>query len=130
MLVRTGGAKMPAGDAMPFEILCQCLQTLTLSTVDRHRRKQIMCKLWDTFGKDENDMFILIRLIVPQLDNERPNYGVKERQLARLYVDLLALPETSNDAQVVHHVAQPSCPLSANSVLEDAAPCMCIAAYQ
>lgn len=49
-----------------------------------------------------------MRLLLPQLDKERQTYGMKESVLGKLYVEILGIAPTSEDAQVsfIHHFLQ------------------------
>lgn len=48
----------------------------------------------------QNDSFYqILRLILPQIDNERGPYGIKENTLAKIYIRILCLSKTSKDAQ-------------------------------
>jgi len=87
------------GECLPFEKVCQCFEALKMPTADRHKKVALMTKLWTAFGKGKHDIYPLMRLTLPQLDTERPNYKVKHKNLSRMYVDMLALPETSEDAR-------------------------------
>lgn len=40
-----------------------------------------------------------MRLLLPQLDRERQSYGLKEKNLGKLYVEILQISETSEDAK-------------------------------
>ncbi|XP_076808951.1 DNA ligase 4-like isoform X1 [Clavelina lepadiformis] len=46
-----------------------------------------------------NSFFPAFRLILPQLDKERLSYGVKEMLLAKLYIDVLGLSKSGQDAK-------------------------------
>lgn len=43
------------------------------------------------------DLYAVFRLMMPQLDRERPNYGLKEKNLAKLYAEALMLPPLEAD---------------------------------
>ena len=53
--------------------------------------------MWQGLG-NENTMFPLMRLLLPQLDIERPGYQVKEKKIANLYVQAIPLQKGSVDA--------------------------------
>jgi hypothetical protein len=48
------------------------------------------------FSKEDN-LFPMIRLLFPKLDKSRHNYGLQERNLGRLYSEILSLPESERD---------------------------------
>jgi DNA ligase-4 len=47
----------------------------------------------------------MMRLLMPQLDRQRANYGLKETNIARLYADVLLLPPT--EAERLKHWKNP-----------------------
>lgn len=53
------------------------------------------------------DIYPLLRLILPQLDRER-TYSVKERKIAKIYIDVLGMASGSNDAQKLEHFNDPT----------------------
>lgn len=53
----------------------------------------------NSIGNSESfSLFPIMRLLIPVIDRERGAYGIKETLLAKLYVDMLKLGPTSNDA--------------------------------
>jgi len=46
---------------------------------------------------EHTSIFQLMRLLMPQLDRERGNYGLKESLLAKYYSDILLLPPAEAD---------------------------------
>jgi DNA ligase 4 len=46
-----------------------------------------------------------MRLLLPQLDRERGNYGLKESTLAKYYAEILLLPQ--NEAERLKHWKNP-----------------------
>jgi hypothetical protein len=90
---------------------------MTMQSADRFGRPAKLHHLWDTFGKGEHDIFPLMRLILPHLDTVRPNYRLKQKQLARMYVDMLALDSSKPDAQVnMPSAPAPSVPMPTSSI--------------
>ncbi|XP_046628908.1 DNA ligase 4-like isoform X1 [Neodiprion virginianus] len=55
----------------------------------------------------DTSFFPILRLLLPQHDREREAYGLKETALAKLYVRVLALGQTSKDAQELLHYKVP-----------------------
>ena len=55
--------------------------------------------LWTMYGREDHNLFPLMRLILPHLDSQRPMYKVKEKQLAKMYVKMLGIPETSSETK-------------------------------
>ena len=53
------------------------------------------------------DMYPLMRLVLPQLDRER-TYNLKEKKIAKLYVEILGMASESRDAQKLEHFQDPT----------------------
>ena len=51
------------------------------------------------FGADAKhlEVYMLMRLLLPQLDRQRGNYGLKESNIAKIYAEVLLLPHTEAD---------------------------------
>ncbi|EGZ28366.1 hypothetical protein PHYSODRAFT_284249 [Phytophthora sojae] len=52
------------------------------------------------------DLYPLVRLVLPQLDRER-TYMLKEKKIAKIYVQVLGLSPASKDAQKLEHFHDP-----------------------
>jgi len=48
------------------------------------------------FSTNDN-LFPIMRLLFPKLDKSRFNYGLQERNLGKLYSQILSLPENEKD---------------------------------
>ena len=87
---------------MPFEKVCRCFEALGEPTAKgvgaRNIKSEMLHKLWAEFGIREHPLFELMRLTLPHLDTVRPQYRLKQKGIARMYVEILALVETSDDA--------------------------------
>ena len=82
---------------MPFSKLVQFLEVL--SEVKKHKQKtQMLLEFFDR--SNVQNFFPVIRLMLPAFDMERGQYGLKETTLAKLYVDLLSLPNKEKEALV------------------------------
>uniref|UniRef100_K3WBD5 DNA ligase n=1 Tax=Globisporangium ultimum (strain ATCC 200006 / CBS 805.95 / DAOM BR144) TaxID=431595 RepID=K3WBD5_GLOUD len=53
------------------------------------------------------DMYPLLRLLLPQLDRER-TYNLKEKKIAKIYIDVLGMASESKDAQKIEHFNDPT----------------------
>jgi DNA ligase-4 len=105
----SAGGSSGLGEALPFERVTECFSYLTSSQQkDRHTRVKAMQQLWDKFGFHEHPLFSLMRLILPHLDTERPQYQMKQKGIAKMYVAILAINETSEDAQTLLNWKKPS----------------------
>ena len=86
----------PAGVGINYEWhrCCSCFETLLVKNEDRHSRPRTMHKLWDEFSGGtlgSQPLFELFRLILPHLDTVRPQYRLKQKGLANMYVSILAI---------------------------------------
>ena len=97
------------GENLPFESLCNCFEELCKPTNDRHHRERLVRKLWDNFAIKEEPSFPLFRLMLPHLDtSSRPNYKLKQKKLADLYVDIMGMDKNSTDARTITEWKRPS----------------------
>ena len=77
-----------------FATLCKYFEKL--SENNKHKEKKaIFDKI---FVSCRSDLFQFMRLLLPQLDRERLTYGLKESKIAKYYIEILALPQTCEDA--------------------------------
>jgi len=91
-----------------FNQVCQFLERLQKvkgSSLKKEELSKFFNK-WRNLLKKENqiekeNLFPVLRLIIPQSDNERPSYGIKEFTMARMYIELMGLSSTSSDAKSV-----------------------------
>lgn len=97
------------GENLPFESACQAFEELCKPTNDRHHRENVVRRLWSNFGIEEHASFPLMRLMLPHLDtSSRPNYKLKQKGLAALYVDMMGLDPNSTAAQTMTNWKRPS----------------------
>ncbi|KAF7796330.1 hypothetical protein EIP86_007507 [Pleurotus ostreatoroseus] len=54
------------------------------------------------------DLYPVLRLILPQKDRERNTYGLKEKNLAKIYIKLIPLQRTDHDAIHLMNWKKPS----------------------
>ncbi|POM75363.1 DNA ligase [Phytophthora palmivora] len=74
------------------------------------------------------DLYPLIRLVLPQLDRER-TYMLKEKKIAKIYIDVLGLAPISKDAQKLEHFNDPKI-VESKSVGDFAAVLFDVVLYQ
>lgn len=74
-----------------FHRLCVFLESMHLKK--KEEKLQALEGLLRKFDQS-CDLFPLLRLLLPMVDHDRSTYGLKETALAKLYADMLALPET------------------------------------
>ena len=78
-------------------------------SADRTRKPEKMRRLWEKFGIAEGaPLFQLMRLTLPHLDTVRPQYRLKQKSIAKMYVEILAIPESSDDAQMLLNWKKPA----------------------
>lgn len=94
-------ATVAQGEHLPFSTLCKFVEAISTPAADRFGRPEKLRKLWEAYGKGTYPLFPLMRLLLPHLDTIRPNYRVKEKQLARMYIGMLALDPSNSDAQEI-----------------------------
>ena len=88
-------------DGFAFGRACQAFEALAKVEVGAPRgtRPKIMQKLFEAYGYPPASLYPLLRLVLPHLDNTRPNYNMKQAQLAKAYVGMLGLSATSEHAR-------------------------------
>ncbi|KAG3090274.1 DNA ligase 4 [Phytophthora idaei] len=74
------------------------------------------------------DLYPLVRLVLPQLDRER-TYMLKEKKIAKIYIDVLGLAPISKDAQKLEHFNDPKI-VDSKSVGDFAAVLFNVVLYQ
>ena len=65
----------------------------------------------------EDSLFPVMRLFLPQLDQERGSYGINETLLAQLFIDLLKIGANSVDAKRLKDYKAPKS--ASNATLND-----------
>ena len=76
-----------------------CNKVVSLDKKDHRLAKlQSFLKFSRQKSGPANSLFPVLRLILPQIDNERGAYGIKESVLALLFVRVLGLGANSVDA--------------------------------
>ncbi|KAG6866563.1 DNA ligase (ATP) [Blastosporella zonata] len=82
----------------PFGILAGLFEKL--SNERKHDRRKKLIDAWFNHWRNEKgfDLYPVLRLILPQKDRERAVYGLKEKNLAKLYIKLIPLGMKDPDA--------------------------------
>lgn len=94
-------------NAIPFAHVCEVFDKV-------ERTSGTAKKLGAVFSSDLNSrvgngsLFPLLRLLLPQVDNERGKYGLKQASIVKLYISSLNLSETSEDARRLKACVEPS----------------------
>ncbi|KAI0034447.1 ATP dependent DNA ligase domain-containing protein [Vararia minispora EC-137] len=92
----------------PFGVLAKLFETLAHEKGHEKRRKYL--RVWFSRWREQvgPDLYPVIRLLLPHKDRERAVYGLKEKNLARLYIKLLALDKKDPDASRLLNWKRPS----------------------
>jgi len=88
--------KMSDDETMEFAVLCRMLDAVARSKA-AIKRKHLHTFLEYVYSS--RHYFGAMRLILPQLDKERANYGLKEAVLAKLLAEALGLSKDAEDAK-------------------------------
>ncbi|KTF80276.1 hypothetical protein cypCar_00020083 [Cyprinus carpio] len=88
---------------VPFIDLCTVLENIqnTKLRTDKGKILKDFIDSWRDFhaalhkdnSNNTDSFYAAMRLIVPQFERERMAYGLKENMLAKLYIEVLGLPE-------------------------------------
>ena len=100
---------MPAAssweDRVAFEACCSFWEKVATESNKQRKVAKLTSFLGDcrrlqseAEAPSSSSLFPIVRLLLPQLDRDRPVYGIKETVLAKLYIDMLKLGPTSADA--------------------------------
>ncbi|KAN0022290.1 hypothetical protein ACTFIU_004466 [Dictyostelium citrinum] len=82
---------------VPFSSFCDLMNRI-INDTKISNKKNYLEKFMDHYKDEPSNFYQLLRLILPQLDKDRNTYGLKEKTLARLYVELLNISAESADA--------------------------------
>ena len=96
--------------SVPFSKFAEFLDTL--AGVRKHTQKTQVLQEFFELSHVQN-FFPLVRLMLPAFDMERSQYGLKESTLAKLYAELLSLPDREKEALKYYKNPQkalPGCP--------------------
>ena len=105
-------------EKIAFGALCDCFESLSKQNGDKKLKVQKLQRFFNEARKNmnENDsLFPILRLFLPNLDRERGSYGIKETLLVRLFIDLLKIGDKSEDAKRLKNYKAPK---SASSKVE------------
>ncbi|EGC36387.1 hypothetical protein DICPUDRAFT_97591 [Dictyostelium purpureum] len=82
---------------VPFTTFCNLLDKIINDTKISNKKKYLSI-FFSKYKEEPNNYFQLLRLLLPHMDRDRNTYGIKEKTLARLYVELLNISVESQDA--------------------------------
>ncbi|KAL7418712.1 DNA ligase (ATP) [Cryptotrichosporon argae] len=90
----------------PFALLCSVMDRMRSEEAGKRRETlSRFMALWRV--KVGNDLYPLVRLLLPDRDRERPVYNLKEAMLAKCYIEVLGLDKHSEAAQRLIKWKQP-----------------------
>ncbi|KAJ3711055.1 ATP dependent DNA ligase domain-containing protein [Lentinula raphanica] len=87
------------GPSPPFSALVGLFERLQTERKQEKRKK--LLHAWFNHWRSEvgDDLFPVLRLILPQKDRDRAVYGLKEKNLAKIYIKLIPLNKNHDDAK-------------------------------
>ncbi|WVR03601.1 hypothetical protein IAU60_000593 [Kwoniella sp. DSM 27419] len=89
-----------------FSLLCTMMDRLR--TEEASKRRDILARFMELWRiKVGNDLYPLIRMLLPDRDRERPVYNLKEAMLAKCYIEVLGLDRHSDAAMRLIKWKQP-----------------------
>ncbi|TMW55054.1 hypothetical protein Poli38472_013816 [Pythium oligandrum] len=91
---------------LSFAALCRMLEAVERTPKSDDKLKLVFS---DALRQElqGGDIYPLMRLLLPQLDRER-TYNLKEKKIAKVYVDVLGMASESCDAQKLEHFNDPT----------------------
>lgn len=75
---------------MNFATLCDVLDSVR-STKGFSEKSKLLKTFFKSLRDDQQDLFPILRLVVPKLDRERPSYRLKESKISKLLIKMLGL---------------------------------------
>ncbi|KAK3736164.1 hypothetical protein QZH41_015551 [Actinostola sp. cb2023] len=106
---------------VPFYDLCTLLEKVS-STSGTEKKRNLLRKFTDAWRKahakihgdsktvrveNSDSLYPAIRLLLPQLDKDRPAYGMKEVVLAKHYIEILSIAKDSIDGRKLLNYRNP-----------------------
>ncbi|CAI2176822.1 16107_t:CDS:10 [Funneliformis geosporum] len=95
-----------ASEVLLFGDFCRFLEVVSKENGDAKKKKcaKFIQNYRNRYG---NDFYSVMRLLLPHLDKERTNYGMKEVVLAKTYISVMGLARDSIYAQRLIHWKMP-----------------------
>ncbi|GLE00002.1 hypothetical protein PINS_up008729 [Pythium insidiosum] len=95
-----------AAERLSFAALCRMLEAVERTPKSDAKLQLVFSDALRT-QLQGGDLYPLLRLILPQLDRER-TYNLKEKKIAKVYIDVLGMATESRDAQKLEHFNDPT----------------------
>jgi len=89
---------------VPFSALVDLFERIT--KISKQEQKKRLLQTFFSHYHDD-DFFPLMRILLPQADKERQTFGMKESLIGKLYVEILGISPTGEDAQRLMHWKKP-----------------------
>ncbi|GJN92108.1 hypothetical protein Rhopal_005137-T1 [Rhodotorula paludigena] len=91
------------GPTPPFGVVCELFEHFESITRNKHKKHEkkadILRRVFERWREETGpDLYPLIRLMLPERDNRRRTYNLKEQKLAKAIANALDLPPHSSDA--------------------------------
>ena len=102
----TTPAETKFSEKVGFKDLCELFEHLA-SKGEKPQTKRKLLEVFFEHYKDE-DVYPLMRLMLPQHDHDRQTYGMKEANIAKAYVCILGVSERSEDGFRILHWRRPT----------------------
>lgn len=87
--------------------LLRSLSQKRILSGSRKEKEKLLHTFWRTIYKPNVSLFPLMRLLLPQLDSDRPTYGLRESSLADAYIHALGLNKTLDQAMRLKNYKTP-----------------------
>ena len=84
--------------SFPFDKFCQALQSIKNRKDKEFKQRKLIELVTKWRQLCGNDVFPLLRLLLPQMDSVREMYGIKEQKMASIYCKILGVDPKSDEA--------------------------------
>lgn len=74
---------------------------------NKKEKEKVLHQFWQRVYKPNVSLYPLMRLLLPQLDSDRPTYGLRESTLGDAYIHALGLSKTLDQAQRLKNYKTP-----------------------
>jgi len=91
-------------ESLKFDQFCQLCDLIAKTKSER--RKKALESVWMSYYKQ--NIFSLMRLLLPKLDDERGGYGIKEKGLGTMFIEVLGISKDSSDGKAIVNYRNPA----------------------
>lgn len=103
----TSATSTATADVLSFAGCCRMLDAVEKTPKSDAKLRLVFSNTLRQELGGSGDMYPLLRLLLPQLDRER-TYNLKEKKVAKIYIDVLGMASESKDAQKLEHFSDPT----------------------